>query len=149
MKVLLILVLVGLTLAQKGGKSPGGKGPGGKDGWTPPPGWTPKGGNGGGKGGNGGNGGGNSGTTPTPVDPDEKPESPTLCNSANQGRCECGDQSQGFTTYTFWQNDQQRCFTIYHPLNLADQALPVVFSPNCYATDKLMSLQMTNSNTEN
>merc|ERR1711884_440450 len=159
MKVFVILLLVGVVLAQKGtppskggkggkggwsppsgwtpppkgdtGGSKGGKG--GKGGWTPPPKSTPTGGNGG-KGGNGGNGG-SGGNTPTeaPVDPDEKPTDPTKCSDANQGRCDCGDESKGFTTYTFWQFDVQRCFTVYQPLDRAGQVLPVVFAPNCQA----------------
>jgi len=93
MKVFLILLLVGVALAQKGtppskggkgGKGgwtpPNGGGSGGKGGWTPPPNGGGKGGEGGnggkgGKGGEGGNGGkggngGNGGNTPTeaPVD---------------------------------------------------------------------------------
>merc|ERR1711953_150984 len=163
MKVFVILLLVGVVLAQKGippskggkgGWSPpsgwtpppkgdtGGKGgKGGKGGWTPPPKSTPTGGNGG-KGGNGGNGG-SGGNTPTeaPVNPNEKPTDPTKCSDANQGRCECGDESKGFTTYTFWQFDVQRCFTVYQPLDRAGQVLPVVFAPNCYATDKLSGIE--------
>ena len=41
--------------------------------------------------------------------------------------------------------DIQRCFTIFHPL-LGDGALPVVFSPNCYAKDKLSGLEGLNPN---
>ena len=55
-----------------------------------------------------------------------------------EGRCECGDASQGFQTYTFWQNDQQRCFTVFHPRQ--GEILPVVFNPNCYALDRLQGL---------
>jgi len=174
MKVFLILLLVGLSLAQKwtpppkgntggkGGWTPPPNGGGGKGGWTPPPnggggkggkgGWTPPpngGGGNGGKGGwtpppNGGGGnGGNGGNTPTeaPVDPDEKPTDPTKCSSANQGRCDCGNESNGFTTYTFWQFDVQRCFTVYQPLDRAGEVLPVVFAPNCYAADKLSGIE--------
>merc|ERR1711884_306222 len=146
MKVFVILLLVGVVLAQKGTPpSKGGKG--GKGGWSPPSGWTPppKGDTGGGKGGKGGNGGngGSGGNTPTeaPVDPDEKPTDPTKCSDANQGRCECGDESKGFTTHTFWQFDVQRCFTVYQPLDRAGQVLPVVFAPNCYASDKLSGIE--------
>ena len=55
MKVFVILLLVGVVLAQKG--TPPSKG--GKGGWSPPSGWTPppKGDTGGGKGGKGGKGG--------------------------------------------------------------------------------------------
>merc|ERR1712029_702638 len=93
MKVFVILLLVGVVLAQKG--TPPSKG--GKGGWSPPSGWTPppKVDTGGGKGGKGGKGGwtpppkstptggngGSGGNTPieAPVDRDEKPTDPTKC----------------------------------------------------------------------
>ena len=80
------------------------------------------------------------------LQPTEFPEDPTACSPENAGRCECGDPSDGFTTYTFWQNDQQRCFTIYHP-TMQETALPVVFNPNCYAEDKLQGLNAITSRT--
>ena len=70
------------------------------------------------------------------------PTVPTECNDKNQGRCECGDVSNGFTTYTFWLSDVQRCFTVYHPKSRESEALPVVLSMQCYAEDKLGSLFM-------
>ena len=40
------------------------------------------------------------------------------------------------------QNDVQRCFTVFHPLERAGEILPVVFSPQCYGKDKLGSISM-------
>lgn len=70
------------------------------------------------------------------------PTVPTACSDANQGRCECGDTSDGFYTYTFWLGDVQRCFTVYHPTSRASEALPVVLSPNCYGQDSLQGNEM-------
>merc|ERR1712038_118684 len=67
------------------------------------------------------------------------------CTSASG--CECGDSSKGFQTYTFTQNNQQRCFTIFHPLSRQNEVLPVMFSPNCYAEDRLQGLNGVNPNT--
>jgi len=72
---------------------------------------------------------------------------PVQCTSANAGNCECGDTSQGFTTYTFQLNGVQRCFTIYRPKGHDNQKLPVVFSPNCYAHDRLVGIDMMNAHT--
>ena len=77
--------------------------------------------------------------------PTEFPTEPTECSAENMGRCECGDTSDNFQTYTFWQNDQQRCFTVYHPS--PGSALPVVFHPNCYAQDKLQGHNAITSRT--
>ena len=74
----------------------------------------------------------------------EQPSTPTVCNGANQGRCECGDQSQGFTTYTFWVEDQQRCFTVYQPE--FSEPLPVMIFSQCYGKDKLSSIAMDSMN---
>ena len=65
--------------------------------------------------------------------------------TANSG-CECGDTSQGFQTYTFNQNGQERCFTTYTPLSRQDEVLPVYFAPNCYAKDRLQGLGAKTSN---
>ena len=65
------------------------------------------------------------------------------CTSDNE--CECGDTAKGFYTYTFKVDNVQRCFTVFHP-NLAVGDLPIVFSPNCYAKDKLQGIHMTNPN---
>ena len=46
-------------------------------------------------------------------------------------------------TYTFMLGEVERCFTVYHPLNL-NGALPVMFSPNCYAKDKLSGIEGLN-----
>ena len=68
----------------------------------------------------------------------EKPTEPTECNELNQGRCECGDTNNGFTTYTFWQNDQQRCFHVFIPPELKDrEILPVFVTAHCYSKDTL------------
>ena len=55
----------------------------------------------------------------------EKPTEPTKCSTDNQGRCECGKEDDGFTTYTFWQGDVQRCFTMFFPPARKGEVLPV------------------------
>ena len=64
------------------------------------------------------------------------------------GRCDCGNPSNGFTTYTFWQGEVQRCFTVFIPNERAGEVLPVVFGPNCYAGDVLMSIDGTSTLSE-
>ena len=64
------------------------------------------------------------------------------------GRCDCGSPDKGFTTYTFWQGDVQRCFTVFQPIERAGEKLPVVFGPNCYAQDILMSIDGTSTLSE-
>lgn len=83
-----------------------------------------------------------------------QPSSPTLCTSANQGRCDCanlkGPSFAGFNTYTWWINGKQRCATTYLPpvpssateraTNRAitsTEKLPVVLAMNCYARDRV------------
>ena len=78
----------------------------------------------------------------------DEPTKPVECTSANKGRCQCGDTSKGFTTYTFWVGDVQRCFTVFHPLSRAGEKLPVVLSPQCYAKDGLSAQRMTNTKGE-
>ena len=49
-----------------------------------------------------------------------------------------GNKANGFTTYTFLTlNDEQYCFTVYHPVNRIGQILPVVMTAQCYAKNKL------------
>jgi len=79
-----------------------------------------------------------------------EPTEPELCTDENQGRCDCGDQSLGFYTFTFWQEEVQRCFTVFYPLERVVDEVPeqlaVVFSPHCYSKDKLNGkLSMTNT----
>ena len=57
----------------------------------------------------------------------------------------------GFYTFTFWQEEVQRCFTVFYPLERVVDEVPeqlaVVFSPHCYSKDKLNgALSMTNPN---
>ena len=54
-------------------------------------------------------------------------------NDANQGRCPRGDTQKGFTTYTFWLADVQRCFTVYNPPEFELTSLPVMLTMQCYA----------------
>jgi len=84
-----------------------------------------------------------SGATTTAQASGESTE-PVECTAENQGTCTCGDTSKGFYTYTFFQDEVQRCFTIYFPTSRATEQLPVVFSPNCYAEDTLTGMLMTN-----
>ena len=73
----------------------------------------------------------------------EKPTEPTKCSNANQGRCECGKESLGITTYTFWQGEEQRCFHVYVPEELeGKENVPVAVFSNCYAEDKLKDTEM-------
>merc|ERR1711971_1491731 len=104
----ILALIVGSTFGQKGSKGSWTK----PDGWTPNPDWTPPSGatGGGGKGSGGSKGPPTagptttSGPTTTAVIPDEQPVVPTACTDANAGRCECGDTSKGFQTYTFgWE----------------------------------------------
>ena len=72
-----------------------------------------------------------------------------ICSSTNKGHCECGDVSQGFQTYVFTNLESEvRCFTIYTPTTFeVDQTwpLPVMFSPNCYAKDRLGGIDMSSN----
>ena len=72
----------------------------------------------------------------------DKPLVPTACSASNQGRCECGDTSRGFQTYTFWMENVQRCFTVFHPTSRASEKLPVLIQPNCYAEDRLGTIHI-------
>jgi len=74
-------------------------------------------------------------------------DTPVKCTSSNAGNCECGDTSKGFTTYTFKLDGTQRCFTIFRPKGHDNVKIPVVFSPNCYAHDRLIGIDMTNDRT--
>merc|ERR1711881_209533 len=143
-KLLLVFALVALAVveAQKkgNGKAPkgGNGGNGGKGG---------KGGNGGkGKGKGGGSSEENSGeettaSPPGPVGPDTE-----IAVCGNECSCEKGDTSKGFQTYGFVQDGVQRCFTVFHPLQRADESLPVVISSQCYGKDSLGSISMKNEN---
>merc|ERR1711860_131578 len=74
---------------------------------------------------------------------------PEICSSTNKGHCECGDVSQGFQTYVFTNLESEvRCFTVYTPTTFeVDQTwpLPVMFSPNCYAKDRLGGIDMSSN----
>ena len=72
---------------------------------------------------------------------EEKPTEPTKCSAANQGRCPCGNEDEGFTTYTFWQGDQQRCFHVFFPPERKGEVLPVAFLSHCYSKDRLSGTQ--------
>ena len=73
---------------------------------------------------------------------------PTACTDANAGRCECANTASGFQTYTFWLEDVQRCFTVFHPPTRASEALPVVLAPNCYAQDRLSGIEALNAKSD-
>lgn len=73
---------------------------------------------------------------------------PEICTEENKGHCECGDTSKGFTTYTFTVRDEKRCFTVYHPLNRLDEAIPVVIGSQCYGKDRLSSIGMKSERTD-
>ena len=57
-----------------------------------------------------------------------------------------GNTKNGFTTYTFVVQSQhgknpewprQECFTVYRPVNRENDSLPVVFTAQCYARNRL------------
>merc|ERR1712241_469945 len=85
---------------------------------------------------------------PGPTTTTEIPDISDVVACTSASGCECGDSSKGFQTYTFTQNNQQRCFTIFHPLSRQNEVLPVMFSPNCYAEDRLQGLNGVNPNTK-
>ncbi|XRA99681.1 ShKT domain-containing protein [Pycnococcus provasolii] len=86
---------------------------------------------------------GGGGGAPAPAPPvSEMPTVPTLCSSANQGRCDCSTNDAHVSVYTFWLRDQQRCFSVYNPSGVSSPK-PVVLHSNCYAKDKLMGLEMS------
>lgn len=80
------------------------------------------------------------------MQPTEQPTEPTECTEANKGRCECGKTTQGITTYTFWSDGLQRCFTIYRPKEKANEKLPLLIYAHCYSEDRLQSLSMKSPN---
>jgi len=70
----------------------------------------------------------------------QNPTEPVPCDPNNPGRCECSEE-EGFQTYTFWDGQNQRCFTTYIPSEI-DQPAPVVLHMQCYARDKLQRLEL-------
>ena len=84
---------------------------------------------------------------PIPKEPTEKPTEPTECNADNKGRCPCGNKSKGFTTYTFWINERQRCFHVFRLLTRVTERLPVLMTMQCYGKDRLKYeyVQMTSN----
>lgn len=75
------------------------------------------------------------GSDSSALQPDERPSTPTACSPSNQGNCECNN-AQGFTTWTWWVADQQRCATTYVPDN-AEAPLPVLISNDGYSRNGL------------
>lgn len=67
------------------------------------------------------------------------PLSPTVCSELNRGECQCND-APGFTTYTWWVAQQQRCATVYVPPS-AQGPLPVLLTQNCYTANALGECQ--------
>ena len=74
---------------------------------------------------------------------EQKPTEPEELNEFNQGHCQVANAEYGLTTYTFWQADVQRCFTVHIPPERKGQFLPVAFQPNCYAGDQLKGFSWT------
>ena len=68
-----------------------------------------------------------------------RPSRPTACSQINQGDCECTD-ANGFTTWTWWVAEQQRCATTYRPPG-ANGPLPVLISNDCYSSNRLGQCQ--------
>merc|ERR1712002_279949 len=71
---------------------------------------------------------------------------PVPCTEENQGRCECGDESKGFQTYTFMVDDIQRCFTTYIPPDRINETLPLMILSHCYSMDNLTGIFMSSEN---
>lgn len=65
---------------------------------------------------------------------------PTVCteSSGEPSACECSTE-EGFTTYRFQQDDNERCFTTYVDPETPSEQLPLVFLPDCYTANSLQS----------
>ena len=65
---------------------------------------------------------------------------PTACteSSSAANACECSTD-EGFTTYRFDQNDEERCLTTYVDPVRATEALPLVILPDCYTENSLQN----------
>jgi hypothetical protein len=88
----------------------------------------------------------------TPVAADQ-PTKPTLCTSANEGRCECANLQPSHTpvakgsTFIWWIDGTQRCLTTYSgaagsnsTVAVAVDPLPTVLFLQCYGKDRLQAL---------
>ena len=60
---------------------------------------------------------------------------PTICSDSASGDCECSN-AEGFTTWTWWVADQQRCATAYVPPSVQGP-LPVLISNDSYSRNRL------------
>jgi hypothetical protein len=65
---------------------------------------------------------------------------PVLCTASNQGRCECTTWA-GANTYTWSQNSEQRCATVYNTQTVTSKTVPVMLDMQCYAKDKLPGMR--------
>ena len=80
---------------------------------------------------------------PGVTDPAVKPTTPTLVDANNLGSCKCATSSQpGYSVYTWWVQDQQRCFIVYIPPSAPAGPLPVQLHLQCYGMDVLKAVGM-------
>ena len=77
----------------------------------------------------------------------QQPTTPTLCTSANKGRCDCANLAPATSpvstgsTYTWYLNGEQRCFTTYNTGSGSGSSLrPTVLYLQCYGGDKLTAI---------
>jgi len=72
-----------------------------------------------------------------------KPSKPTLVDSTNQGRCPLPPSTPGFSTYTVWSHDVQRCFQQYIPYTLATHnarvTAPSLLEISVYCCDRAVN----------
>jgi poly(3-hydroxybutyrate) depolymerase/sugar lactone lactonase YvrE len=77
-----------------------------------------------------------------------RPLVPTVCDADNQGRCDCANLKTPSTdwdnlvTYSWWENNQQRCATLYTPSGMGGAA-PVILYLKGSAMDSLSGLGIT------
>jgi len=70
----------------------------------------------------------------------QNPTEPVPCDIENPGLCDCSSE-EGFQTYTYWEGQQQKCFTVYVPTDIIQPA-PVVLHMQCYARASLQRLSL-------
>jgi len=79
-------------------------------------------------------------STDTAAQTSTETSAPTVCteSSEEEGACLCSAE-EGFTTYSFPQDDYERCFTTYIDPQMSTQPLPLLIQPDCYTANGLQS----------
>ena len=73
----------------------------------------------------------------------QQPTAPTLCTSANKGRCDCANLAPASSpvstgsTYIWFLDGEQRCFTTY---NTGSSPRPTLLYLQCYGGDRLTAI---------